>query len=372
MADTMRAALESAFEKHSKEEPTEGGTPASGSGGEELGAQTGGSTADPPVTVGTPPAETKAGEQPPAAEGKPAEGKPPAEGKSDEGKPAEGKPGKEAAPDKSGKPPVSWKPAVREHWAKLPLEVRAEVARREAEIQRGLATAAEARNFREEFNEVVRPFEGIIRSQNSTPIAAVRNLMTTAAALTMGSPIQKANVIAEILQNYGVDIQVLDQVLSGKAPKNDPGSNAADIEARVRNLVAQELAPVRNMVSARHQEQTRIADEQVVDFATKNEFADDLADDMADLLESAAKRGRKMTMQQAYDAAARSHPEIGPLYEKVLAARAAQTTNGRAEAARRAASSVRPGGPSSGGEPAKPTDLRGAISAAFDQHARRV
>jgi hypothetical protein len=321
--------------------------------------------------LGDPPTETpKTGDEP-APEGKPVEGKPAVEGKPVEGKPAEGKPAKETAADKTAKAPVSWKPGVREHWAKLPPEVRQEVARREAEIQRGLATAAQARNFQDEFNEEVRPFEGIIRSQNSTPIAAVRNLMTTAAALTYGSPVQKANVIAEILQNYGIDIQVLDQVLSGKAPKNDPGSNAADIEARVRSMVQAELAPIRGVMNERHQTQISQANSEVETFASTHEFADDLADDMADLLEAAAKRGRKLTMEQAYSAAARAHPEIGPLYEKVLLARAATNGNTRAEAARRAASSVRPGGPT-GGDVAPPKDLRGAISAAFDQHSRRV
>lgn len=376
MADDMRAALEAAYEKHSDEEPTEGGTPGdSGSGGTSGGSQT-----DASQSVGATSTEATPYGEEPNADAKPADAK-----TGDAGKTAPGvKPGKpigaqgeetqqQRAAGKdlgAGKAPVSWKPAVRQHWDKLPQEVRAEIGRRETEIQRGLATASEARHFREEFQEVVRPFEGIIRSQNSTPIAAVRNLMTTAAGLTLGSGVQKANIIAEIIQNYGVDISVLDQVLAGQAPaENKGGGNANEIMPMVQRMIAEGLAPVNQMVSAQQQRGMQVANGAVEDFAETHEFMDDLSEEMADIMENASNRNRAMTMERAYDIAARAHPEIGPLYERSKAAAATTNGNGRANRAQLAASSVRASGPAGGGS-VSPTDLRGAITAAFDKHSR--
>jgi len=50
-------------------------------------------------------------------------------------KPPEAAPAAAAAPQ-AARAPVSWKPAAREHWAKLPPEVQQEVARREVEAGR--------------------------------------------------------------------------------------------------------------------------------------------------------------------------------------------------------------------------------------------
>lgn len=362
----LREALEAAYEKHVEEEPE----------GQELtpGTEAGGSSQDSAQPLGDSSTETpeSGSDTPSLADGT--------------AKTTGSKPGTDNAVQKqrtdqsnddnrasqNNRAPGSWKPAIREHWSKIPSVVQQEIMRRETEINRGLASAAESRRFTEEFNSVVRPFEGIIRSQNSTPIAAVRNLMTTAAGMTMGTPIQKANIAAEILQNYGVDIELLDQVLSGKQPK--PGSPSHD--PGIRDMIQREMAPVRQFmtenqqrVQQQEQQLEYIAEEAVEDASYGKEFFDDLAEDMADILEHSAARNRKMTIDQAYDLAARSHPDIAPLYSQKMQAVQANQGNGRAARARNASSSVKPGGPAGGGV-ASPTDLRGAISAAYEKHTR--
>src|SRR5262245_20362591 len=69
------------------------------------------------------------GAQPPA--GAPVEPKAPPKPPLDPGAAA-------APPPQQHRAPTSWKPGAREHWAKLPAEVQAEVVRRETEVAKAL------------------------------------------------------------------------------------------------------------------------------------------------------------------------------------------------------------------------------------------
>src|SRR5688572_18603519 len=80
-----------------------------------------------------------------------------------------------SAPATGDKPPNSWKPATREHWSRLPPEVRAEVSRRELEIQQELSKTAQVRRFAQDFANTINPYSHLIRAQNSTPLQAVNN-----------------------------------------------------------------------------------------------------------------------------------------------------------------------------------------------------
>jgi hypothetical protein len=108
------------------------------------------------------------------------------------------------------------------------------------------------------------------------------------------------------------------------------------------------------------------ADGYVETFGQNVDYFEDLRYDMADIIELANKRGQKITLAQAYNTAALAHPDIAPLVRGKLAAKPQNATN---EQRRRAASSLKGGAPNGLGN-ATPKDLRGAIVAAMDKHAR--
>lgn len=261
-------------------------------------------------------------------------------------------------PPVTDKPPNSWTPKVREHWAKLPQEVRAEIAKRELEIQQGLSRSGDARKFADQFAEVVRPFEGLIRAQNSTPLQAVQNLMTTAAGLSMGSPAQKAQIVANIIQNYGVDIATLDKVLVGQ--------DVSGPNDEIAKLIDQRLAPVQQLMqqveNAKRQNQQRSAESvqtEISQFSSDpaNEHFEAVRNDMADLMEIAAKRGQQMTLADAYKrACAMNGLTIQPKRPTPNLSRK-----------RQAASSVQGKSPSTSGKPKQNETWRDALSSAFDQ-----
>lgn len=227
------------------------------------------------------------------------------------------------------RPPVSWTPAAREEWSKIPPLVQQEVMRREREITQTLAQTAEARNLHNEFTRTVQPYMNDIQAENSTPMKAVESLLNTAGWLRRGNVQQKANVVANIINTYGVDITALDDILA--SGQRDPQGQARQpsFDPNILNAIEQKFAPTMQFVQSLQERMQQSEQAKVAELTTAseqflndpaNEFAWDVKDDMADILDLAAKRGQQMSLQDAYRRATMLHPSIS----KILESRKAQ------------------------------------------------
>lgn len=274
--------------------------------------------------------------------------------KSDSGKPTS-KDGATKLPEKTAEEkereaavseaPRSWKVATREHWSKLPIEVREEVKRREAEITQFIGQHGKAIQHKQEFDQVIQPFMPFIAAQQSTPMKAVHSLMTTAARLTTGAPQQKAQVVAEIIGNYGVDLKTLDEVLSGQVARTAPNAGFQN-----QNQPPAWAQPMFNFMSKVEQDkqryEQRIQDEttrEIQEFE-KRPFYEDLREDMGMLMQRAVEKGQKMTLDDAYNKARKLNPDVDKILTQREQAAASQNGNGGGTAvqkARKAASSVK-------------------------------
>lgn len=336
----LRAALEEAYEEHD-EDTTETVTPEADTGQKP----------ETPV-VESEPSENAGGEG--TAEG---------EAVADEEHEAEVK-AEEAKELPSSKAPASWKPAAREDWAKVPEAVRTEIIRRERDMERGLQDSAQARRVADAYTEAVRPFESIIAMENANPVAAVRSLLATAAQLRMGTPQQKAQMISQIISQYGVDVMVLDSVLAG-APLPQGG------QQQPNQQLEQELAPIKrfmselqNLTSQNTQKRSTQSQATLQAFSedSANEFFMDVRESMADIFELAGKRGRELTLKQAYDQAIALDPELSKIVGQRKQAQASGTVT---KAKRNAASSIH-GTPGGGKAQGSGKDLRSTIEAAME------
>jgi hypothetical protein len=192
-----------------------------------------------------------------------------------------------------------------------------------------------------------------------SPPQVVNSLMQTASMLQMGSPVQRAQTISQLINQFGVDIQMLDSILADGAPP------AATQETYVQQAVQQAIQPYQQFMSQFEQQQ-QMAQQQkmasltneITQFGAKQEFYADVRMDMADILDMAAQRGMDMPLEEAYRRACLIHPEIS----KIIEARGKQPTASQ----KRAASSVRG---SQGGviSDSEPNDLRSAIEQAWNQ-----
>jgi len=265
-------------------------------------------------------------------------------------------------PDLVAKAPVSWTPAAREHWAKLPKDVQAMVAKRESQITKALEDGKENRKTGERFTDVVKQYQGVIAAEGiDDPVAGFKGLMNTVAGLRMGTASQKAAIVADMVKIYGVDINELDNVLSSRitGKQATPNQNS-QLEAMLQEKLAPYQQFMDNVTSQRkqyeQQNQQRL-NQEIDQFAQTHEFYNDVYMDMADLLDLAAKNGREMSMEQAYNAACAAHPEIA----KVTQQRNYATNVAKK---RQAASSI--SGKPAGNASPPPDDLRAALMQAFE------
>jgi len=265
--------------------------------------------------------------------------------------------------DPLAKAPQSWKPGAREAWSQLSPDVRAEVYRREREAQQVLQETAQARQVYQHLGGLQQKFGAALAAEGVNVLQATENLMGVAARLRLGTPLEKAQTAAAIIQQYGVDLVALDHLLSNQPMPAQPQMMQAD--PRVDQLFQRLEQAQRQRVEQAEQK----AVQEVEQFGTNREFFEDVREDMADLLEVAAKRGLDLTLEAAYDRACQLNPEIS----KVLAARAAAKSAGTAQQstqrAKAAASSVR--GTPSGVPSSGPMSLRETIEQAMESGSGR-
>lgn len=257
--------------------------------------------------------------------------------------------------------PQSWKPEVREKWATLPPEVQAEVARIDREVRQTMQQAAEARKSWEGFRAAVAPYEADILAEGSDPIKAVGSLLQTAKALRSAPPAHKANLVANIIKQYGVDVAALDAALSGQAPQPSaqPQGPTLDPEALLQQAeqrVFQRIQTQRQQAVAEKARQ----DAEAFISSGEAEFIDDVRDIMANLLDAAARSGMNLTLQDAYNRACSLHPGVTQAMEQRRQAQAAPAINAAAAKARSAAASVK-SQPAAPPATAEPTDIRSLL-----------
>lgn len=288
---------------------------------------------------------------------------------------AEITPGPKSGP-KVDKAPASWRPEVREHWAQLPETVRAEVARRETEVQRTLQETAQARQYAESISKAFQPYEAYIRAEGANPLQVIDNLMGTAVRLRTSTGPELANLMAGMVQQFGTGrfgqqfIEMLDSALAGNAPRQDPA------QMQIQQTIQQQLAPVQQFMSqfqqAQAAQQAQVAQQaatEVETFISQVEFGNDVRAEMADLMEVAARRGQQLTMQDAYRQACLMNPQVRAAIQARHKSRQAQSQTGVAQKARAAAVSVPSSGPSMAPRQ-QPDDIRSAIEAAIAMTSR--
>lgn len=281
------------------------------------------------------------------------------------------------------KAPKSFGPLVREKWASLPLEMRADLARREADVAQSIGPAVENRTFRESFQQVVAPYAAMIQAGGGDPVKYTQTLYQTAYRLQAGTPAQKqetwaglardfgipidAATVAHLIRSANVPIEALAQALDGKGAPQVPQATINPDEI-IRQ--AEERAYQR-MVQAQQQNQQAQLHREAQTFGADKEFFEDIREDMADLLD----RGRAKTLEEAYNRALLMHkadPEsqVGEVLRQREAQKSAQAAVASTQRAKAAASSVRsqPTGTQPGGQP---KDVRGTIEAAIAAHSGR-
>ena len=262
------------------------------------------------------------------------------------------------------RPPASWRKESKETWNELPLNVRQEVYRRENDINKTLNETAQVRQFAEQFNQVVNPYLVRIRSAGADPIQAVDALMKADYTLATAPMPQRAEFMAGLIANYGIDINALADALAGKPQQQSQQNAAPDIEKMVELRLQQALAPLyqQQQQIAQQSQQQIVQTVESMSLDPKYPYFEDLREEMADLIELSARRGIDITLTQAYDKALKMTGKS----DELASMSAMQTQHAQAARAKAASSSIS-GSPAGGGAQAVVSDgsLRGDLEAAM-------
>tara|TARA_R110000737_G_scaffold108221_6_gene140954 strand:+ start:1329 stop:2393 length:1065 start_codon:yes stop_codon:yes gene_type:complete len=285
----------------------------------------------------------------------------------DEATPVEG----DEKPDtRSLKAPIDWSPKEREDWSRIPPHLQAKIKEREQATQNLMQETSEARRTHKEFSELTNKYGAVISGavKGDTPMQAVQGLFDTVANLRMGNPVQKAQIVAGLIDSFGVDIRALDSQLSGSMPDPD------DPSSRIDELVNQRLAPYQEHLQQMEYQKTQQtqqvqqqATQEVQSFADSGqaEFLNDVRNDMADLIDAAYRRGVNMPMQEAYQKACAVHPQISQVMQQRAKQQQITGGNNSMQSKRLAASSIT-GSRAGVNTPSGNMSIRDTISSAWD------
>jgi len=272
-------------------------------------------------------------------------------------------PAKPVAPATSQelKAPAQWKPEVREHWNKLPRPVQEEIIRRESDSLRLIGTVGPKIRAADQIAQELQPFAERLAQNGVPPMSFVSDLFTTAKSLASGDPMTKAEVVANIVQSYNVDLRALDAALTRRV-------SAPPEVHQARQMMTQMKYQQAHQQASQEQQNLNVAEQTIAQFAAdpKHEFLDQVRDMMADLVEA----GKVSSLEDAYQASIWANPNT----RKILLQREAQTRvqgkTKRAEAARRASSAIHgtPSFPGNGAAQNANMSLRESLEAAFDEH----
>lgn len=231
--------------------------------------------------------------------------------------------------------------------------------KRYRETSKVLQESAQARQLAQRVQETLAPYETVARANGTDAMTFATNVLQTATALQMGAAPQKAGIIAQLINQYGIDPGQVAAALDGSAPPPAQQQQPINVQAEFQRLWEERETKARYDV----------ASQQASKFVgSQPEFLTDVWRDMGPILSSAKANGIDMTYESAYDSACWANPKVRAILQQREAAKSVQASNADVQKAVAAASGVRT---SQAAPAATPKGLRAHLEAAADAQGIR-
>ena len=115
--------------------------------------------------------------------------------------------------------PKSLRLELKDHWEKAPPELQQAIAQREADFERGINTYKSRDAEAKAITELFQPYEWMLRNENATPATAIGPLLQTAALLRTGTPQQKSQAVAQMIQQFQIPLDQVAAFFGGEQPQ---------------------------------------------------------------------------------------------------------------------------------------------------------
>jgi hypothetical protein len=366
-----------------REPPAEGAEPASGPLRDDSGRFTRRSQ-EPGDGMGQQPAGGSAGE--PAAGGatqQPAQSPAaPAPAAGSAGAPAAATTGADLAPQ-------AWSAATKAIWSQLPPAARTEINRREADFHRAITAQDEQRTLGKTIHEITQQNLDVVNRTGQAPVKLYSDFLNIIKVLSSPDPGPKTALLRDVALRNGLDLRAL--VGLPAAPRPGPGAQPQpgqqpqqQQQPQPQVVIPPEIASMANEWNQFKAQQQREAQERtqaeetqtladIMAFRAKPEarFFDQVKDHMIQILQV----GAVATLEEAYEQACWTRPDIRDVLIKEQSAQRTQAEQRRQQTAnaRAKGGSVRggAGGTAPAGAPQDRT-LRQELEANFAAASARV
>lgn len=234
----------------------------------------------------------------------------------------------EQQPERPTLAPSSWSAAAKAAWVNADPTIKAEIARREAQVHKEFTKQDAERNLGLQFRKVIEPNMAMIQADGGDPVKGFQNYLNTAKILRTGDPQVKAQLVRQMCQQFNIQ---LEQVQA-----------APDIDTRQQSMYtrAQQLEQENQLLQAQIQEIPLKSQIEAFAADPAHEYYEAVRPVMAALLQS----GQAQTLQEAYDQAIWARPDIrSTLTAQQIATgqeKRVAEAKAKADAARRASGSV--------------------------------
>lgn len=211
--------------------------------------------------------------------------------------------------------PKTWTKEALAKWATVDPVVQAEILKREEDFLKGITGYKQAADLGVRYSQVVEPYGAMLAAEKIDPVQLFQSFAGNHYLLSRGTPQQKVEVAANLLNGYGIPLaDLLNHIAEvGEAEPVDP--KYAALEKRIDELTkAQDTR-----VSAESQAIQSKINQEIEDFAKDpaNIYFDELAADISQIFAA----GGASTLKEAYDKAVWANPGTR---EKELARRDAE------------------------------------------------
>lgn len=270
-----------------------------------------------------------------------------------------------AAPVAEVNAPASWSAAEKAEWATVPKSARDAIVRREGEMNRALQASATARRRVEAFDQIAHPYKPLLDSYGVGLEQVIPSLLATRAALEIGTPQQKAQLVANLCADFDLDIDSLDDALSARYRGGKPAPRYGGGPPQMADLRNHpQLSGLFQLADAVTQQRQAQAAEAVSAIQSLPHYAE-VRLTVADFVDKAKAAGKPIDLPRFYGLACQLHGLEAPAASGPVSASEAASILARS---RKAAASVggapKPAPPRKPGEGTLREELEANIAAA--------
>lgn len=222
--------------------------------------------------------------------------------------------------------PKTWTKEALETWATIPPRAQEEILKREEDFFRGIGQYKAAAEVGQRYDAVVEPYKPILAAEGVDPVQLMQSFAANHYLLTKGTPQQKIELAATMLQGYEIPLaDLLNHIADQDIDLNPPDPEVIALRkelGEIKSFIQSSQTSANNQLTAR-------IDAEIEAFA--NDPAHPYFNELADDIHKLFKSGMANSLAEAYEKALYANPNTRQKEIDRLTAEKLSTVDAEAE-----------------------------------------